>query len=136
MTPREPTSSPPGLADGILVINLDDRPERMTRIEELAVGHPHFSGWQRLPAVLGSRLAGFGNPPWFCGRKRDKAWAGRAGCVPSHRKAIKTALNAGWKRVCLMEDDVDFPQSFTPALDATIPWLAAHEEQWQIACLG
>jgi GR25 family glycosyltransferase involved in LPS biosynthesis len=124
------------LADGTLVINLDDRPERMTRIEELTVGQPHLSGWQRLPAVLGSRLGGFGNRPWFRGRKRDKAWAGRAGCVLSHRKAIETALNAGWNRVCILEDDVDFPQSFTPALDATISWLAAHEEQWQIAYLG
>lgn len=127
---------PSPLAEGILVINLDHRPERLERFRNLASNRPWLSGWQRLPAIAGTALPGFGKPPWFHGRKRDNAWAGRAGCVLSHRNAIQSALDAGWNRVCILEDDIDLPQLSGGIIDSVSTWLSDHDDLWQIAYLG
>jgi GR25 family glycosyltransferase involved in LPS biosynthesis len=131
------TSHPPSpLAEGVLVINLDHRPERLERFHDLASKHPWLDGWQRLPAVAGTKLPGFGKSPWFHGRKRDNAWAGRAGCVLSHRKAIQTALDAGWNRVCILEDDIDLPDISDEVINSVSTWLSDHNDLWQVAYLG
>lgn len=135
ITPQPPSDHPP-LADGVLVINLDQRPERLERFGLLSARHPAFSNWQRMPGVVGTHLDGFGKPPWFHGRKRDNAWGGRAGCVLSHRKAIETALAAGWNRVCILEDDVDIPESCGSDLDNAATWLSEHQDLWDVAYLG
>lgn len=124
------------LADGILVINLDHRPERLERFRCLANEQPWLTGWQRLPAVAGSKLPGFGCPPWFHSGNRDNAWAGRAGCVLSHRNAIETALSAGWDRVCILEDDLDIREHSLQIMEKAASWLADHENLWRVAYLG
>jgi glycosyl transferase family 25 len=136
MIPENHPSPQPVLAAGTLLINLDQRPERLERFEGLPHVRSHFPGWKRLPGVSGIRIPGYGGAPWFRGRKRDTAWAGRAGCVLSHRKAIETALNAGWSRVCILEDDIDLPGDSPAALEAAASWLDGHEDLWEIAYLG
>lgn len=136
MAPEENPSSSPTLADAIFVINLDQRPERLERFEQLAKSHPVFANWRRIPAIAGKNLESFGTRPWFRGRDRDLAWAGRAGCVLSHRKAIETALESGFRQVCILEDDADFPASSAVDLAGTLNWLSLHQDQWQIAYLG
>lgn len=124
------------LADGILVINLDHRPERLETFAKTATKHPLLESWQRLPAVSGVNLSGFGQRPWFRNRRRDRGWAGRAGCTLSHRKAIEQAKANGWKSVLILEDDVLPGDSFSQ--DAA-EWLnhPVHEtESWDVCYLG
>lgn len=124
------------LADGILVINLDHRPERLERFAETAAKHPALQSWQRLPAVAGSKLPGFGQRPWFRGRKRDLNWAGRAGCVLSHRKAIEYAKAEGWKSVLILEDDVLPCESFSQEVPEWLQCSANESGRWDACYLG
>lgn len=96
------------MVDGILVINLDSCPERMTQFLADNQTSVPVDKVQRLVAVDGRKLPGFGEPPWFMPRTMDKAyfWGGTAGCAMSHRKAIQQAKDAGWKNVLILEDDV------------------------------
>ena len=127
---------PSRLADGILVINLDHRPERLDHFAKMAEDCPWLAGWQRLPAVAGVDLPGFGRPPWFRGRARDKGWAGRAGCTLSHRKALELAKNMGWDRVLILEDDVEINASFGDRIQECLDHLDAPAADWQVCYLG
>lgn len=96
--------------DGILVVNLDIRPERWKLFEQGAVNWKSAFGVEpvRFSAVVGKELDGFGAPPWFRDRikeRRRNSWAGKAGCTLSHCKAIEFALGQGWDNVLLVEDD-------------------------------
>lgn len=124
------------LADGALVINLDRRPERWGQTEREVVPAlaPRLGVLERLAAVDGVELSGFGRPPYFRGRRRDRSWAGRAGCVLSHRNALERAAAARWSRVLVLEDDI----TLSPAFDAVLPGLltALDSVPWDLCYLG
>ncbi len=125
--------APTRLADGVLMINLDQRPERLARFAETAATVPALRNWQRIAAVNGMDLPGFGHAPWFRHRQRDKCWAGRAGCTLSHRKAIEHARDQGWHSVLILEDDVQLGPAF--AADAA-DFLARTDSAWDVCYLG
>lgn len=91
--------------DGVIVINLDHRPERWKSFQ---AAWRNLLPWERvvrLAATEGVCLPGYGASPWFRGRKRDRTWAGRAGCALSHAQALMEARRRGWSRVLIFEDD-------------------------------
>jgi glycosyltransferase involved in cell wall biosynthesis len=108
---RRPAAGPvDGFVDGIFVVNLDARTERWTQFQE------GISSWLgafgktpvRFSAVSGVDLKGFDKAPWFRDRikeQRKKSWAGKAGCILSHRNAIRHAHEQGWRNVLIVEDD-------------------------------
>lgn len=112
-TPSSSTpASPWELIDGILVINLDTCPERMDHFREVNAMLP-TDKVHRLSACYGRTLPGFGEKPWFTERTAARAgyWGGVAGCIISHRRAIETAKQRGWRNVLVLEDDVEFVKS-------------------------
>jgi glycosyl transferase, family 25 len=122
------------LIDGVLVINLDQRADRWAQFQQAASGIIPAEKLQRLPARLGRDIPGFGLPPWFRGRKRDRTWAARAGCVQSHRRALAAARDADWHTVLVLEDDVEFAPEF-PAL-ANMLASALQQADWQVCYFG
>lgn len=116
---------------GTLVINLDQRPERLASFRKTAASMPTLKGWQRLRGVLGIDLPGFGERPWFRGGKRDKSWAGRAGCILSHRNAVRRAHDKGWNSVLILEDDTMFSEDFEELLREV-----EAREDWDLCYLG
>src|SRR5687768_5014284 len=96
------------LIDGVFVVNLDQRPDRWTEFQAAAQSIIPAEKLHRLSACVGRDLSGFGQRPWFRGGKRDNTWAGRAGCLQSHRRALLKAREAGWRTVLLLEDDAEF----------------------------
>jgi GR25 family glycosyltransferase involved in LPS biosynthesis len=105
------------MIDGCIVINLLHRTDRL---EQFWRQQPIFSilgiNPERLEGVYGKNLAGYGQKPWFRKRlsvKRANAWAGKAGCTLSHRKAIERAKELGWKNVLVLEDDCLFEPSIS-----------------------
>jgi GR25 family glycosyltransferase involved in LPS biosynthesis len=122
------------LADGILVINLDERPDRWRAVMAELAPHVDTGRLQRLPAVKGTALEGFGKPPLFRGRGRDKTWAGRAGCALSHREAIAFAKRQGWRSVLILEDDIQLAEDFTQVCDSLAESLVRNP--WDICYLG
>lgn len=92
--------------DGMLVINLDTCMQRMEQFREVNAALPQEK-LQRQSACLGRALPGYGEAPWFTERTGERAsnWAGAAGCAVSHRRAIETARDKGWKNVLILEDD-------------------------------
>jgi hypothetical protein len=124
------------LADGVLVINLDHRPERMAQFEKMARPLGMFRGWQRIAAVNGVDIPGYGKPPWFRNGKRDKCWAGRAGCTLSHRKAIEHARDMGWSSVLILEDDIQLGAGFETSARDFLNRTAACADTWGACFLG
>lgn len=134
--PKSPALPSEPLVDGVVVINLDARPDRLERFRAQAATVAALRGWVRIPAVRGIDLPGYGQPPWFRGRSRDKSWAGRAGCVLSHRKAIEHARREGWRRVLILEDDVEFGAELADFLAAHGGTLLAAAATWDVCYLG
>ncbi len=118
-----------------LVVNLDDRPQRWT--DTLAAAAPHLPAdvLERHPATRGAALADFGRPPWFRGRPRDRTWAGRAGCLLSHRRAIARAAAEDREWLLLLEDDVVFDPAFDQVLRDLAP-LLTENKRWSACYLG
>lgn len=95
---------------GILVVNMPNRDVRWQTFLEYADNWNWAFGCvpERLEAVVGVNLPGYGKAPWFTKRlseKRRRSWGGKAGCILSHRKAIATARERGWDNVLIVEDD-------------------------------
>ncbi len=124
------------LIDAVLVINLDHRADRWTQFQQAAAGIIPPDKILRIPAVDGKEITGFGARPWFRGRKRDRTWAARAGCVLSHRRALATTRDHGWQTVLILEDDVAIEPAFGQLAEALAATLAGHPEAWQICYLG
>lgn len=118
-----------GTLDGIIVINLDRRPDRWVAFQE---DWREILPWDRvirLSATDGQAIPGFGQRPWFRGRKRDRTWAGRAGCVLSHARAMREAQARGWARVLVLEDDA------IPASEGGLP-VVLGQDRWDMLYLG
>lgn len=130
------TSSPDFWAgiDGVLVVNLDARPDRWASTQALLAGVVPADKLHRLPATAGVALPGYAAPPWFRGRRRDKTWAGRAGCALSHRAAVEHASAQGWRTLLVLEDDLDL----SPDFDAVLASLsdALQRTDWDVCYLG
>jgi GR25 family glycosyltransferase involved in LPS biosynthesis len=122
------------LADAVLIINLDDRTDRWE--ETQAILRPLLpQGMQvRISAVRGIELPGFGQLPWFRGRTRDRTWAGRAGVLLSHRKAIALARVRGWRTVLILEDDIALDSATADLAEQLLAALQA--QPWDICYLG
>jgi GR25 family glycosyltransferase involved in LPS biosynthesis len=120
--------------DGVLVINLNGRPDRWQALQTAVTHFIPAAKLHRISATLGTDLPGFGVLPWFRGRKRDKTWAGRAGCALSHQAAISHAKRLGWRTVLILEDDIEF----SPALGAVLTRLseALQAGHWDVCYLG
>ena len=127
-------SAAPPIADGILVINLDERTDRWSDFIAQAAQRLAPLTPTRLSAVKGVTLDGFGQAPYFRGRKRDKTWAGRAGCALSHRAAIQEAARNRWKSVLILEDDIQLEPDFDDLLEPLEKVLS--KSQWDICYLG
>ena len=123
------------LAGGVVVINLDHRSERLGRLAQAARHLGALDGWERLVAVNGLELDGYGRRPWFRQRQRDKCWGARAGCILSHRKAITHARERGWDSVLILEDDVEFGGDFARLADE-LGGLLHSQARWQACYLG
>jgi glycosyl transferase family 25 len=122
------------LADGVLVVNLDERQDRWdTFLADVAPALAPMAA-TRLSAVKGIQVPGYGAAPWFRGGKRDKTWAGRAGCTLSHRRAIEQAAAQGWRTLLILEDDVEVVQELSAILPALAQALA--QTEWDICYLG
>lgn len=122
------------LAEGVLVVNLDERQDRWaTFLAEVAPALSPMNA-TRLSAVKGVRIPGYAERPWFRGRQRDKTWAGRAGCTLSHRNAIEHAVAQGWRRVLILEDDVESAADFRQVMPALVQ--ALEKTEWDVCYLG
>jgi hypothetical protein len=93
------------LIDAVLVINLDRRADRWAEMQAHLSQLAPSDKIHRLPAVLGADLPGYGKPPWFRRNRRPATWAGRAGCILSHRNALRLAQTRQWHRILILEDD-------------------------------
>jgi glycosyl transferase family 25 len=95
--------------EGCFFINLPKRTDRLAQLQaSCSVLRSLGIEPERQEAVCGKSLTGFAERPWFKSRlteQRKNAWAGKAGCVLSHRKAIAEAKKRGWKNVLIIEDD-------------------------------
>lgn len=122
------------LIDGAFVINLDARADRWSQFQTAARDIIPAEKLHRFSACLGRELPGFGQRPWFRGGKRDKTWAGRAGCLLSHRRALLKARELGWRTTLLLEDDAAFAPGFTQIADALA--VVSRESDWDACYLG
>ncbi len=122
------------LIDGAFVINLDQRADRWTQFQSATRDIIPAEKLHRLSACVGRELPGFGQRPWFHGGKRDSTWAGRAGCLQSHRRALLQAREKGWKTVLLLEDDAELGPNFASVANALAA--ALHQHDWQVCYLG
>lgn len=124
-------SSPDQLpVEGVYVINMERRSDRWESFQSAWRDVLPWDRVVRFPASEGVHLPGFGERPWFRGRKRDRTWAGRAGCALSHARALRDAKLRGWSRVLILEDDA---VPVTPG-SALPPVLA--NEGWDLLYLG
>jgi glycosyl transferase family 25 len=109
--------------DGSLVINLDDRLDRWTKAIAALSSFIPDGKFERLSAVNGKHIKGYGEKPWFRGREKDYRWAGRAGCTLSHRKAMQEGLKRGWDVFLILEDDIcvrEVPDDYLQRLSTLI----------------
>lgn len=134
VTPAPQTKAFWALVDGVLVVNLDSRPERWQAVQAATSGVIPAAKLHRLPATLGTALPGFGAQRWFRGRKRDRTWAGRAGCTLSHRMAIAHAKQRGWRTVLILEDDIELAADLSEVLSHLAAALQASD--WDVCYLG
>ncbi|MEI6211399.1 MAG: glycosyltransferase family 25 protein [bacterium] len=126
----------PVLPEQCYVINLDRRIDRMAafRAEQPLWTETFGLVPARMAAVCGLSLPGYGQKPWFRKRTREqrqRAWAGKAGCVLSHRAVIEAAQRNGARTVLIVEDDAHLtPEMSQQWKKITAVWVARLPEDW------
>jgi GR25 family glycosyltransferase involved in LPS biosynthesis len=120
----------------VYVINLDVRTDRRKAFEK------QESLWQetfgclpsRMVAVYGLSLPGYGLAPWFRTRiaeRRKRSWAGKAGCILSHRAVIQEAHRAGAETVLIVEDDALLTREAAQLWEKAVSgWVGQLPEDW------
>lgn len=95
--------------DAVVCINLNHRQDKWKSFCRTVEGVVPANKLYRERAILGKNLPGAGEPPWFTRRTGDRSyyWTAVAGCVLSHRNAIRRAQQEGWRNVLVFEDDVE-----------------------------
>jgi hypothetical protein len=112
--------------DWIPVINLNRRPERWEQFVQRyrAVSDWPFRAPERYAAVDATLT---GAPPWIkCG---VPAW----GCAQSHIQILETAIQRGYKRILVLEDDALFCSGFSQLAKTYFGELPA---DWHQAYIG
>lgn len=95
--------------DAVVCINLDRRKDRWASFCKTVKGIIPAEKIHRLSGVDGTKLPGYGQEPWFTERTgaRSLYWGGATGCTLAHTKAIRMAMDNGWRNVMILEDDVE-----------------------------
>ena len=65
----------------------------------------------------------------FDGMRYTPGWVG---CALSYRFLAQKALQAGWSRLEVMEDDVEFPADYPQRRALVNAYLSEHEGQWDV----
>lgn len=124
------------LIGGICIINLDHRTDRWQEISA-QLSHVPSEKIQRISAVWGKKLESYGRDRHFngCNEEESLFWAGRAGCLLSHRRCIEYAAKQEWKCVLILEDDAELHTPLTGNIGSMLS-KALTSETWDIAYLG
>lgn len=122
--------------DAILVINLDDREDRWEAFQKETNDYIPHDKVHRISATLGRQIQGYGQRPWFRGKKRDLTWAARAGCTLSHRSACIVAQENNWDTILVLEDDVELATNATDIIDSIQKVVWESEYTWDVCYLG
>src|SRR5262245_56497643 len=88
------------LADRIVVINLDRRPDRLRAFTGQADRTPELTGWIRFPAIDG----------------KGKGLGGTSACRQSHVEVLTAAVRDGVETLAVFEDDALFRPDFSDRL--------------------
>lgn len=125
------------LIGGICIINLDHRTDRLHAIMK-QLQHVPKEKIQRISAVWGKELPAFGKGPYFrnCNKEERLFWAGRAGCLLSHRKCIQYALDHQWENVLILEDDATFHDDLEGDIGHLLSDVIQSSQAWQMFFLG
>ena len=120
----------------IVVINLDERTDRRNAFQEQEALWQEAFGClpRRFSAVAGLALPGYGEGPWFRTRiteRRKRSWAGKAGCILSHRAVIQDAHRSGAETVLIVEDDALLIREAAQLWEKTVSgWISQLPEDW------
>lgn len=108
-----------GALDAVLVINLDDRPDKWEAIHAHLKNFTPASKIHRISGVRGTLLAGYLAPPWFrrSSKGREHVCAGQAGCTLAHVRALRYAQERKFRRILVLEDDVRLNDNVEDALN-------------------
>ncbi|ABS24593.1 glycosyltransferase family 25 protein [Anaeromyxobacter sp. Fw109-5] len=124
--------------DRIFVVTLPRALERQARVTSRLTGldYRFFHGFDRQQLDL-DRLAREGVYAPERARRVDRhgraLGAGQVGCSLSHRKLYEQAIENGWSRVLVLEDDVVARDDDLPQLTAALSQLP---EAWDVLYLG
>lgn len=123
--------------DGVCIINLDHRTDRW---QELCnqLTHVPSSKIHRMSAVWGKKLPDYKKGPYFAGCTEEESlfWAGRAGCILSHRKCIEYAKEQQWKNVLILEDDAEFHDTLMGEMGQMLVQVMQTQPKWNLLYLG
>ena len=125
--------------DAVLIINLAHRTDRWERITAMLRDLVPAEKIHRLDAVRGITMPGYLEQPWFTDKTPEKVAimrAGSAGCIASHRKAIETARDNGWKNVLILEDDANLFDTLEGRKGDMIAEIIRDPQAWDIFYLG
>ena len=120
----------------VYVINLDVRTDRRDAFQEQEALWRATFGIQpnRMVAVPCLELPGYGKAPWFRMRiteRRRISWAGKAGCILSHRAVIQDAQRSGAETVLIVEDDALLTQEAAQLWEKTVSgWIGQLPKDW------
>ena len=124
--------------DGVFVINLDRRPERMTsvtaRLEARGIRFERFAAVDGKDETVIAELKHVlrDNYERMTPLQMRIMSPGAYGCLRSHLQILKTAKERGLKKVLILEDDVMLHKDF----DAEVQRIRTVPGDWEIIYLG
>ena len=123
--------------DRIFYINMDRDVERNQNIIK-EFNKNNIWNYERIPGVVvkdipeNHRIKG----PWDKDLDKEAYIRGSIGCLMSHKKIIETALDRGYEKICIFEDDILLIDNFEERFSSYINKIEDMDTPYQIAYLG
>lgn len=126
------------LIDAVCIINLDHRTDRWETIGSRLKTIVPEQKIHRISAVWGKKLPGYREHRLFHGITEEEAlfWAGRAGCVLSHRKVLELVGQNGWNNTLILEDDAELLDNLDGTIGDLLSRTILNAPRWDLFYLG
>lgn len=125
--------------DAILIVNLAHRTDRWENITRQLDAIGVLDKVHRIDAINGRKIKGFNEFPWFRKTTPEQVAfmkGGSAGCCLSQKKAVDFALEQGFERILLMEDDALFKDNLTGTAGDLLADIMEQDDAWDMIYLG
>ena len=121
--------------DKIFFINMDKDTDRYNDLMKQFEKHG-ITNYEKISGIVVDDIRGYCMFGPYNNCDKEKYIRGSAGCLQAHRRAIQLAKERGYKRILILEDDIELADNFNEKFNDFAKRIDGDISYWNIIYLG